>query len=352
MNTLVRIGARLLGKGQPVFIAAEVGINHNGDMNLAKKMILSAAEAGADAVKFQNYRTEDFLSDRSLAYEYVSQGHSVTEPQYDMFKRCELSREQLFELRDYCEQCGVVFFSTPTGEDGLADIIEAGALLVKNGSDYLTQLPLIQSMARSGLVTVLSTGMAVKEEIDDAVNAFRQAGGEQLLLLHCTSSYPTPDDEVNLLRVPLLEDIYGCPIGFSDHTWGVDAAIGAVALGACFVEKHFTLDKNMPGPDQRFSCDPEELRELVTGIRRIEQQLGSQQIGPTASEGKGRLNYRLSCVASRQLSAGSQLHRTDIAFKRPGYGLPPKSGYALEGRVLIHDVAIGHAFSWDDFSEA
>jgi N,N'-diacetyllegionaminate synthase len=349
--TSVRIGRRLLGEGQPVFIAAEIGINHNGDMELAKRMIQAATEVGADGVKFQNYRAEDFLSDRTLTYEYVSQGRTVVEPQYDMFKRCELSREQLFELRDYCDRCGVVFFSTPTGEDGLADIVETGALLVKNGSDYLTHLPLIQAMARSRLVTVLSTGMAVQEEIDDAVAAFREAGGENLVLLHCTSSYPTPDDEVNLRRVQRLAALYNCPVGFSDHTWGVDAAMGAVVLGACFVEKHFTLDKNLQGPDQHFSCDPEELRMLVNGIRRMELQLGSDDTGPTASELKGRQDYRLSCVARRDLAAGYRLQKGDIAFRRPGYGMPPKLCGTLLGRTLKQVVVAGHIFNRSDIDD-
>jgi N,N'-diacetyllegionaminate synthase len=338
----IQIGRRKVGAGNAALVAAEIGINHNGDMGLAKEMILAAAEAGADGVKFQNYRTEDFISDERLTYEYVSQGRTVVESQYAMFKRCELTRDQLFELRDYCEQAKVIFFSTPTSEEGLADLVASGSQLVKNGSDYLTHLPLIRAMARSGLVTVLSTGMATDEEITDAVAAFRGAGGRDLILLHCTSSYPTPDRDVNLRRVPALGERFDVPAGFSDHTWGDAAALGAVALGACFVEKHFTLDKGLAGPDHRFSSDPAELKALVAGIRRMEAQLGDSLIGPTPSEAKGRRDYRLSCALRMPLPAGHILCEGDIVFRRPGHGMPPKFHDALMGRTLKHDLPGGH----------
>jgi N,N'-diacetyllegionaminate synthase len=338
----ILVGSRKIGTGNSALIAAEIGINHNGDMGLAREMIQAAAEAGADGVKFQNYRTEDFLSDDRLTYEYVSQGRTVVESQYAMFKRCELTRDQLFELRDYCEKAKVIFFSTPTSEEGLGDLVASGAKLVKNGSDYLTHLPLIRAMARSGLATVLSTGMATYDEISDAVSAFRSAGGRDLILLHCTSSYPTPDNDVNLRRVPALSEQFGVPAGFSDHTWGETAALGAVALGACFVEKHFTIDKGLPGPDHQFSSDPAELKALVAGIRRMETQLGNSLIGPTPSEAKGRRDYRLSCALRMPLPSGHILNESDIVFRRPGHGMPPKFHDALLGRKLKHDLPSGH----------
>lgn len=253
---VVRIGKRLVGEGQPCFLAAEVGINHNGDMDLAHRCIDAAAEAGADAVKFQNYHTEDFLSDRSLTYEYVSQGKTVVEPQYDMFKRCELAPASLRELCEHCDQRSVIFFSTPMSEKGIDELVDVGSPLLKNGSDCLVHLPLIRAMARTGLPTVISTGMATLEDMKDAVEAFRQAGGRDLILLHCTSSYPTPPADVHLRKIAALSAAFDCVAGLSDHTDGTVAAIGAVALGACMIEKHFTLGKNLPGPDHRFSADP------------------------------------------------------------------------------------------------
>jgi N-acetylneuraminate synthase/N,N'-diacetyllegionaminate synthase len=337
----IRVGNRLIGDGQPCFIAAEAGINHNGDMELALKTIDAAAEAGADAVKFQNYRTEDFLSDRSLTYEYISQGKTVVESQWDMFKRCELPQSHFRTLREHCVKQGVIFFSTPTGEAGVRELVEIGAPMLKNGSDYLVHLPLIRAMARTGLPTVISTGMATVEDIEDAVNAFREAGGKDLIVLHCTSSYPTPAGDVNLRKIPAIAERFGCLAGFSDHTEGTAAATAAVALGACFVEKHFTLDRSLPGPDHRFSSDPRELAELVRSVRTVETLLGTSVIGPTASEERGRRDYRLSCVAARDLPEGHRLSAEDVAFRRPGTGVLPRDVATLLNRTLKRAVGKG-----------
>lgn len=346
----IRVGDRLLGEGYPSLVAAEIGINHNGDMELAHRMIDAAADAGADAIKFQNYRTEDFLSDRSLSYEYVSQGKTVVESQFDMFKRCELAPEHLRELREHCDRRGVLFFSTPTSQEGIDDLVRIGSPLLKNGSDYLVNLELIQAMARTGLPTVLSTGMATLAEIDDAVRAFRDAGGKDLIVLHCTSSYPTPPEDVHLRKIPALAAAFDCAVGLSDHTFGIVAAVGAVALGACFVEKHFTLDKNLPGPDHRFSADPAEFRALVGAVRALEKNLGQSRIGPTPSEEPGRRDFRLSCVAVRDLPAGHRLSEADIVFRRPGTGLPPRAAIWITGRRLARAVARGAPFGPEDFA--
>jgi len=345
----ISTAGRMIGPGHPCLIAAEIGINHNGDMSLAHRTIDAAADAGADAVKLTNYKTEDFISDSSITYEYISQGKSVRESQYEMFKRCELSSGQLAELFDHCKTRGLIYFATPTSENGVQELRQLHAPLVKNGSDSIIHLPLIRAMARSGIPTVQSTGMATLEEIEDAVNAFRDAGGTKLILLHCTSSYPTPDADVHLRKIPTLVAAFRCLVGFSDHTWGVTAAMGAVTLGACFVEKHFTLDRNLPGPDHRFSSDPAELRALVEGIRKVEACIGNGVIGPAPSELVGRENYRLSCVAIKALAAGRVLEETDIAFRRPGSGLPPKAVGSLIGKKLRHPVPNGHIFSAEDF---
>lgn len=347
---VVRIGKRLVGEGQSCFLAAEVGINHNGDMDLARRSIDAAADAGADAVKFQNYRTEDFISDRSLTHEYVSQGKTVVESQYDLFKRCELGPAQLRELSEHCNRGGVVFFSTPTSENGIQELVELGVPLLKNGSDYLVNLPLIRAMARTGLPTVISTGMATQDEVKDGVEAFRGAGGKDLILLHCTSSYPTRPEDVHLRKIGALSAAFDCVVGLSDHTDGNVAAIGSVALGACMIEKHFTLDKNLPGPDHRFSADPEEFRALVESVRTMEKSLGSAELRPAASEELGRRDYRLSCVAARELPSGHRLVADDIAFRRPGFGFPPKEAESLIARELLKNVPPGHVFAREDFA--
>lgn len=337
------------GSSQPCFLVAEIGINHNGSVELALESIDAAANAGADCVKFQNYRTEDFLSDETLTFEYVSQGEKIVEPQFTLFKRCELAPADLRALKERCDRHGIVFQSTPTSEEGIRELVAIGATSLKNGSDYLVNLPLIRAMARSELPTVLSTGMATLAEIDDAVRAFREAGGRDLVLLHCTSSYPTPPQDVHLRKIPALAAAFGCPVGLSDHTFGNEAALGAVALGACLIEKHFTLDKNLAGPDHRFSADPAEFRALVESVRRLEQSLGNPAIGPTASEQHGRINYRLSCVAARPLPAGHELQPADVAFRRPGNGLPPRAIDWLNGLRLTQDVPAGHILAVTDF---
>ena len=347
----IRIGNRIIGPGQPCFIAAEVGINHNGDMDLARRCIDAAAAAGADAVKFQNYATTDFLDDDKLTYTYKSQGQTITESQWEMFKRCELSEQQLAELKMHCDSAGVIFFSTPTSEAGARTLRSLGAPLIKNGSDFLTHLDLIRVMASLQLPTVLSTGMATVEEIDDAVRAFRETGGQDLVLLHCTSSYPTPPEDINLTRIPALGERFGCLIGFSDHSEGSTAAVGAVALGACFIEKHFTLNRNLPGPDHWFSSDPVEFSALVQSVRHVEVALGSSQLEPTASEALGRAAFRLSCLAATDLPSGTHLKRDHIAYRRPGTGLPPKVAPELLGRALRRSVSRGHIFTWEDFGD-
>lgn len=345
----INVANTLVGPDAPCFITAEIGINHNGDMELAERMILAAAEAGADAVKFQNYHTEDFITDRSLMLDYLSCDVAVREPQYDLFKRCELGRDDLARLVRCCTDNGVIFFSTPTGRESLDDLLALGVPLLKNGSDYLGHLPLIRTMAQSGVPTVLSTGMATLAEMDDAVRAFREVGGSKLVLLHCTSSYPTPDDQVNLRKIPTLKAAFDCPVGFSDHTEGIVAALGAVSLGACMVEKHFTLDRALPGPDQRFSSTPSELRDLVRGVRGLEAALGRSALGPAPCEIAGRTSFRLSCAARVALSAGHVLDAGDVACLRPGTGLPPAAMDWILGARLAIPVAEGHIFTREDF---
>ncbi len=347
--TSIRIGSRGIGVGFPCFLAAEIGINHNGNIDLAKKTIEAAKESGADAVKFQNYRTEDFISDRTVAFRYVSQGQTVTEPQYEMFKRYELNREQLTELKQYCDRQNIVFHSTPTSESGVQDLVKLGVTILKNGSDCLNHLSLIRAMGKTMLPTVISTGMGTLEEIEEAVRTFHETGNDQLILLHCVTSYPTPPKDVHLRKIPTLATIFHCPVGFSDHTDGIIASVGAVAMGACWVEKHFTLDKNLPGPDHRFSADPAEFTAMVKAVRELEYCLGDSRVGPTEAELKSRRMFRLSCVAAHDLQIGHILSDQDIALQRPGKGFAPNQKQTLIGKKLNRAVEAGHALQLSDF---
>lgn len=346
----VAVAGRKIGRAQQCFVIAEIGLNHNGDMALAKAEIDAAAEAGADAVKFQNYRTEDFISSRSLTFTYMSEGREVTESQYDMFKRCELTVEQLTELKAYSDARGLIFFSTPMSRQGLDDLVEMGVSVLKNGSDCLGHLDLVRAMGETGLPTMISTGMATLADIDEAVRTFASTGNRDLVLLHCVSSYPTPSDETNLARIPSLERVFGCLVGFSDHTEGHLAAALSVSVGACIVEKHFTLSHDLPGPDHWFSLTPDELAQLVKAIRYAEAVIGTGTLNPTRCEEEGREAYRLSCVAAADLSPGHQLRSEDIVFQRPGYGIPPAHAYLLGGRVLRHAVRKGDVLTAEDMT--
>lgn len=334
-------------------LVAEIGINHNGDMDLAEVMIRAAVQSGADAVKFQNYRTEDFLSDHDLKYTYRNQGVTVTESQFAMFKRCELSTADLRRLKRCCDAEGVGFLSTPTGKEGVDVLVELGTMGIKNGSDFLGNLDLIAHMARTGLPVILSTGMATEDEIAAAVGAFRAAGGRDshLALLTCTSSYPTAAEAVHLRRMPEMARRFGVRTGFSDHTAGWEAAVAAACLGACMIEKHFTSDRGLPGPDQWFSSDPAEFRELSRRVREAEMILGQARLGPTAAEQAAREQYRLGCVAARPLPAGTILTRDDVVFRRPAAGLPPSEVGMLLGRRLVISVEAGAPLGWGVIGE-
>jgi N-acetylneuraminate synthase/N,N'-diacetyllegionaminate synthase len=346
----IRVGNREIGGGGICFIAAEVGINHNGDLELAKKLTVAAAEAGADAVKVQNYRTEDFLSDATLTYTYHSQGREITESQWDMFKRCELKPGWLQELKTLCDRLGLVFFSTPTSEQGVRELLEVGAPLLKNGSDYLTHTPLLEFMASTGVPVVVSTGMADQEDVDAAVAAVRRGARSELVLLHCTSSYPTAAADTNLRRMVSLRERYQVPVGFSDHTAGWLAAVQAVTLGACMIEKHFTLDRDLPGPDHWFSSTPEELRQLVAAVRQAEQTLGSAALEPTESERVARGQYRVTVVAARNLVSGSALAPDMVAYRRPGQGILPRELPRFLGRRLKRAIPQGAPLAPEDFN--
>ncbi len=338
-----------MNKNKKVFIAAEIGINHNGDISLAKKMIDAAKDCGVDAVKFQNYKTEDFVLDRKIEYTYQSQGKNITETQYKMFKRYELSFDQLSELKAYCDLVGVAFFSTPTSKKGIDDLKRLNVKMIKNGSDFLQNLPFIEELAQSKTPIIISTGMASLAQIDDAVRAFEQAGGKDLTILQCISKYPTPLEEVNLLKIPVLRDAFGYPIGFSDHTEGNEAAIGAVTLGARFIEKHFTLSHDLPGPDHSFSSTPTELLSYVKSIRNIETALGSKALKPTLNDQKSGEKFQLSCAAKTALKESHILEEKDISFSRPGDGIPPKMKNSLVGKTLKKAKCAGTKFNFDDF---
>lgn len=339
LDTRFRIGSRPIGDGAAVFIIAEIGVNHNGNPALARRMIDAAAAAGADCVKFQTFRAEEFMADRTMMYSYRSRGRTVTENMFDMFKRLELPLKAYRALFAHARRRGVVPMTSVADAESLALARAAGAPALKLSSEDLINLPLVELAARSGMPLIFSTGMADAEEVGDALKILRRRRARKAAFLHCVSAYPTPDAEANLARIAGLKELTGAPVGYSDHTEGVEACVAAVALGACILEKHFTLDPNLPGPDQALSSGPAEFTRLVAAVRRVERMRGSAAVEPADIERRvSRREFRRSLVAARDLPAGHRLRRGDLLLKRPGTGLRARDAGLLVGKILRRGV--------------
>ena len=336
-------------KDASCLIIAEIGLNHNGNFDIARKSVIEAAKAGCNAVKFQNFKTSDFIQDRSQLFTYISQGKKITEPFYDLCARNEFKREWLGPIKKLCDENQLEFLSTPTSTDGIYDLQSVNSKYVKNGSDYLTHIPLIKAMAKSGMKIILSTGMADQADIDAAISALGDAWPDRTTLLHCTSAYPTPDEDVNLNKMTALSEKYGVPVGFSDHTEGYLAAVQAVTLGATIIEKHFTLDHELPGPDHWFSCDPQEMTELVRQVRLAETRLGKPEIKPAEIEYTTRDDYRIGVITVANLPSNHVLLEEDYAFKKPCKGILPKDIKKYVGRKLKKDILCGEPLNSEDF---
>jgi len=343
-----KIQNKVIGEGCPSFIIAEVGINHNGDLGIAKKMIRIAKASGADAVKFQTFKASEFINDSKKTYTYKSQGKIVKESMLGMFKRYEFGREDFRIIYDYCKKTGIIFFSTPQNVSDLKILLDIGVPLIKVGSDDLTNLPLLKFYAMQKLPIIISTGMSYFEEVKEAVDLIKKYNN-RLAILHCISSYPAGYEELNLSRIGTLKSKFpDAIIGFSDHSAGIMPSICAVMLGAKIIEKHFTLNKNMKGPDHRFSMDPKELASMVDGIRAMEKAIGVAHIYPSKKEMKMRRLCRRSLVAATHIKKGKILEERDLAAKRPGTGILPKDMHLLIGRMAKKDIAQDKMISLKD----
>lgn len=326
MISQIMIGDHPVGPGHAPFVVAEVGINHNGELERALEMVHVAARAGCDAVKFQTFKAAEFVNDPAQMFTYRSQGREVTESMLAMFQRYELAENAWPMIKAECARAGIMFFSTPQNGSDLDILLKVGVPAVKVGSDDFTNLPLLKSYAECGLPLILSTGMSDLAEAHQALTAVGALDGYPTVLLVCTSQYPTPADDVNLARIDTLRAAFPMvPIGFSDHTRGPLASSLATVLGACFLEKHFTLSHDLPGPDHWFSEDPEGLSAWVEGIRTARSMLGSPLVRPTAVERGNKLEYQRHLVAARDIEAGERLDSHAITLRRVagGCGLPP-----------------------------
>jgi N,N'-diacetyllegionaminate synthase len=338
LNSKIKIESRFVGMGQPTFIIAEIGVNHNGDLKLAKAMIDAAKDAGADSAKFQTFRADEFMADKELVYEYEVQGKVVKEKMYDMFKRLEMPMSWHKELFAYARKLGLVPL-TSVADPLSADMVKnVGTGAFKLSSEDLINLPLIEYVVKMKLPLIFSTGMADESEVKDVLKILKSHHHRNAIFLHCVSVYPTPDDEANLNRMLALKKLTKGAVGYSDHTRGIAASVAAVSLGATVIEKHFTLSQDLNGPDHYFSSDPREFKTMTDEIRRVEKMLGLEKLSPSTTEQKTRMNFRRSLVATKALTKGHKLTRTDLHLKRPGHGLKARDMKKLLGKKLKRDI--------------
>jgi len=329
---VISVGNKKIGDGEPCFIIAEAGVNHNGDIALAKKLIDVACEAGADAIKFQTFKTSYLVTKNAEKAEYQKKTGAVGTTQFEMLKKLELSNTEFRKLSAYAKKRGILFLSTAFDEESIDLIVRLDVPAFKIPSGEITNIPCIERIAREKKPVILSTGMSTLEEVKDAVNCLKTHGCQEIIILHCTTSYPAPLESVNLRVLDTLRETFHLPVGYSDHTEGILVPIAAVARGACVIEKHITLDRTLTGPDHAASIEPGTLKELIAAIRQVEKALGTDDKRPDACEIKNRDVVRKSVVAREDISRGSLLLETMLTLKRPGTGIEPKFLKDLVGK--------------------
>lgn len=328
-------------KAGPILIIAEAGVNHNGDLGLAKKLIDAAAAAGADLVKFQTFNADRLVTTAAEKADYQKKTNGSHESQHSMLRRLELSVEAHRALIEHCKNKGVGFLSTGFDIESVDLLVSLGQDHFKIPSGEITNLPYLRHIGRLGKKVILSTGMATLGEIEAAIAVLEQAGTlrANLTVLHSTTEYPTPMNEVNLRAMQSIHTAFGITVGYSDHTPGIEVAIAAVALGAAVIEKHFTIDRNLPGPDHKASLEPEELKAMVAAIRNIELALGDGVKRLTTSEARNKPVARKSLVTSRAIKVGDRFTAENITAKRPGTGISPMRWDEVMGRKAPRDFA-------------
>jgi len=344
----IKIVGKKIGQNYSCFIIAEAGVNHNGDVDFAKRLIDAAVEAGADAVKFQTFHADNIVTCTAEKAGYQKSTTPPDESQYEMIKKLEFSDDVFRELSDYAKKRKILFLSTPFDEDSvdLLDRIDVPAFKIPSGE--ITNYPLLKKIAEKKKIIILSTGMATLGEVEDAFQYLKKCGAEDIILLHCTTSYPASIHSVNLRAMETLRCAFLVPVGYSDHTEGITIPIAAVAMGACVLEKHFTLDRTLPGPDHKASLEPQELRAMVKAIRDVESARGNGTKEPNEEEEEIKKVARRSIVARCDIKAGDMLKNSNLAIKRPGKGIEPKYFEKIIGKSIKKNVNKDDEISWDD----
>lgn len=331
----------------PVFVIAEAGVNHNGDLALALRLCDAARASGADAVKFQTFRARDLVVPGAPTAAYQAR-QTGAQDQYAMLEALELSDAQHCQIKAHCDTIGIEFFSTPFSLDAVDLLVRLGVKRLKLSSGELTHRALVEHAAATGLPLLLSTGMATMQEIREALDWVRQARGHlrEVTMFHCTSAYPAPDAALNLAAIPQMQQDLGVAIGYSDHSEGIEAALAAVALGATVIEKHITLDRSLPGPDHAASLEPEPFAQMVAGIRRVSDMQGHAVKAPTAAERDTARVARRSVAAACDIPAGTLITADMLACRRPGTGIPPRDIGLVAGTRAREDIAAMTVLQW------
>ena len=348
--TKIKLNNHLIGHGCQPFIIAEAGINHNGEIANALKMIDIAKTAGADAIKFQTFEASGIVIDSSLTFTYKSQGKEITESMFEMYKRCEFSKTEWIKIKQKCDEAKILFLSTPENRSDLDLLLELGIPAIKIGSDDFTNIPLLKDYSSTGLPLIISCGMANLNEIHQTLNAIGSLKKYPTILMFTTSEYPTIPMNVNLLKLKTLAKSFPkIPLGYSDHTQGILASSLAVAFGAKVFEKHFTIDKNLPGPDHWFSEDPEGLKNWVDSIRTAATMLGSEEVKATEKEEKTKILARRSIVALSDIKRSESFNQNNIGLRRPGNGLPAIMIEEIFGKKSAKKISKGDLLKIGDF---
>ncbi|MDD2997581.1 MAG: N-acetylneuraminate synthase [Candidatus Riflebacteria bacterium] len=345
----MRIGKCEIGAAHPCFIIAEAGSNHNRDLENAKKLIDVAAEAGADAVKFQIFSAEAIYSKKTPMASYLKKEGLVkdNESLWDLIKRIETPREWLPELMAYCRSRNIIFLATPFDLSAVAELESIGIEAYKVASFEITHLPMLKKISATGKPIILSTGMASLEDIEVAMAAIKSGGSSEVVLLHCAIAYPPKFEDINLRAMDTMNMAFQVPVGFSDHTMGYVTDVAAVARGACIIEKHFTLSRTQEGPDHPFSLEPNELKEMIKAIRQTEKALGTPLKRHTEAENELYCLARRSLVAARNIPAGTVITEDMLAVKRPGYGVAVRHMYIVVGRVARQNIEEDDILTWE-----
>lgn len=338
MKQEIRIGSKIISNHSPVFLIAEAGVNHNGDLDMARRLIKEAASCKVDCIKFQTFKAERVVTISSPKAKYQLETTDKSESQLDMLRKIELKPEHHLELKAYAENLGLVFLSTPYNFEDINILEGIGVLAYKVASGQIVEHPFLRKLSKTEKPIFLSTGMATLAEIDNALGTILDEGNDRVVLLQCTTNYPSRIEDANLRVLQTFRSTFDCLVGYSDHTIGVESAITSVALGAKVIEKHFTLDKNLPGPDHSSSMTPKELMSLVNQIHMTEASLGSAQKRPTEIEKENSIGMRRSIVASRNINKGEVITADNITFKRPASGLSPRFYDMILGKKALKDI--------------